>query len=200
MLMDTKYNNILDVLQDYLVPFGGALTVNWMLVGSANKSVYAPLPVTKRFQYRDSKAHFVIKSIVKTSDYLGHRNPHAVFVRDIDENKTDHTNNIHTTAYPGAIHKYASTPRGATDKTCPSKVVLLYHFRYTSEKEYIFKRCTRGGTDGGHYWCDGGRIRQDYGPKHIQSIPGSVFDDKPWKFLTFHVPKYKMYESFEDFH
>ncbi|CAJ1937107.1 unnamed protein product [Cylindrotheca closterium] len=198
---ESKYRNILDLLQDYLVPFGGALTVNWMLVGSANKSVYAPLPITKRFQYRDEKAHFVIKSIVKTSDYLGHRNPHAVYVRDVVVNGTN-TSNIHTTAYPGANHKYALTPRGATDKTCPSKVVLLYHYRYTSDKEYIFKRCTRGGTDGGHYWCsDGGQgIRQGYGPQHIQSIPGSVFDDKAWKFLTSHVPKYQMYDSFEDFH
>ena len=66
------------ILDEYLVPYGGALTVNWVLFGTANKTAYSPFPVTKRFQYRDAETHNVIKSIVKSSDYDGHINPHGV--------------------------------------------------------------------------------------------------------------------------
>jgi hypothetical protein len=198
VLKTEKYSGILGVLQDYLVPYGGALTVNWMLVGSANKAVYSPLPVTKRFQYRDNKTTSVIKSIVKASDYVAHRNPHAVAVHYNGDNE----HNIHTTAYPGALHEEAAGPTGASDGARPSDIILLYHYRYNSIKEYIFKRCVRGNVDRGDIWCskDKKGIRNDKGPDHIQSFPGSVYDDTAWQFLKGRVPKYQMYDEFEDFH
>jgi hypothetical protein len=198
VLKTEKYSGILGVLQDYLVPYGGALTVNWMLVGSANKAVYSPLPVTKRFQYRDNKTTSVIKSIAKASDYVTHRNPHSVAVRYSGDNE----HNIHTTAYPGALHEEATGPTGASDGARPSDILLLYHYRYTSMKEYIFKRCVRGDVDRGDIWCSKDRkgIRNDKGPDHIQSFPGSVYDDTAWQFLKARVPKYQMYDEFEDFH
>ena len=73
----SPYQNIRDVLQDYLVPFGGALCVNWILMGSSNRSVYAPLPVTKRFQYREAAPSGNIKTIVHTADFVSMRNPHG---------------------------------------------------------------------------------------------------------------------------
>eukprot|EP00980_Cylindrotheca_fusiformis_P028888 scaffold22668_cov161-Cylindrotheca_fusiformis.AAC.5 len=197
VLKTKKYSGILGVIRDYLLPYGGALTVNWMLIGSSNKAVYAPLPVTKRFQYRDNSTHRVIKSIAKTTDYLDHRNPHAVNVRPHGNDEP----NVHTTAYPGAWHKESAGSTGASDNSGPSDIILLYHYRYTSTKEYIFKRCMRGNVDRGDIWCSesGKGIRND-GPEHIQSFPGSVFDDSAWSFLKSHVPKYKMYDRFKDYH
>lgn len=194
-----QYNGIHDVLQDYLVPYGGALTVNWMLVGSANKTVYSPLPVTKRFQYRDRVAHNVIKSFVKSSDYVRHKTPHSVILKSPAE--------IHTTMSPGAIFKPASEA-AASDHDRPSDILLLYHYRYTSRKEYIYKRCFRGEVEGDSWCDDNGNGNSDISginykkgtPKHVEIAAGEVFDDTAWKFLRERVPKYKAFDAFEDFH
>ena len=36
---DKRYFSIHSILEEYLVPYGGALIVNWMLFGTANKTV-----------------------------------------------------------------------------------------------------------------------------------------------------------------
>lgn len=74
-----SYTSVHGVMRDYLEPFtGGSLSINWMLFGSANKTIYSLVPVTKRFQYRDETPHDVVKSIVKTSDYYSMKNPHSM--------------------------------------------------------------------------------------------------------------------------
>ena len=49
-------------------------------------------------------------------------------------------------------------------------------------------------------WCTKDRksLKKDT-PYHIQIRPGVVFDDTAWRILTNNVPKYKMYNQFEDF-
>lgn len=186
-----SYTNIHGILQDYLVPFGGALTVNWMLVGTANRTVYAPLPVTKRFQYREAKVNPVIKLIAKSSDFFKLSNPHNVRLRL--------GASTHTTTKPGKKLK-CDGPRCAMDIDRPDQVMLLYHFRYTSEKEYLYKKCQRGRPNSAESWCtEDGRLRKDT-PEHIQMRPGEVFDDKPWQLLKEKAPKYKLYDQFEDLH
>ena len=191
VIRSPKYNDIQGILADYLVPYGGALTVNWMMVGSSNKTVSSPLPITKRNQYRAKETHTVIKSFAKTSDYIDHINPHGVNVRS--------PATVHTTKYPGALHKPASSA-AATDHDLPSDILLLYHYRYGSKKEYVFKRCVRGEVDVGNKWCDGNDIRAEGTPEHIPIAPGEVFDDTAWQFLTSRVPKYRAFDDFEDFH
>jgi hypothetical protein len=78
VIQNDSYSDIRGVLQDYLVPFGGGLSVNWMLFGTSNHTVYAPVPITKRFQYRDLKAHTVVKVFAKADDFDSILNPHAV--------------------------------------------------------------------------------------------------------------------------
>lgn len=185
VLKKKKYTDIHAVLEKYLVPYGGALTVNWMMIGTANKTVYSPVPVTKRFQYRDSKPLNIIKSIVKSSDYKNHVNPHAVRVTQNKE--------IHTTKYPGAILKVTGT--GASDKDRPSNVFLLYHYRYTSLKEYIFKRCIRGNLGVGDWCKENGYSLRNNSPSHIQPSPGSVYDDTIWQLLIATFPKYRIYDQ-----
>ena len=131
-----NYKSIHGILEDYLVPFGGALVSNWLLFGSANRTVYSPVPVTKRFQYRDTSAHNVVKSIVKATDFKGNRNPHAVRLK----NKT----NVHTSEYPGAIQANVyneSDHTKASSWAKASDVLLVHHYRYTSSKEYYYKVC-----------------------------------------------------------
>lgn len=192
-----KYTNIHVILEDYLVPYGGALVSNWMLFGSANRTIYSPVPVTKRFQYRDTETNQVIKSIVKATDFRGNRNPHAVLLVNVT--------NVHTTEFPGAVQPNVYNDKDKTKASCmvkASNVLLIHHYRYTSEKEYLFKRCSRGGLVG--KWCDNekGAIKNgDDTPSHIQSRPGEIFDNQAWKLLTFKVPKYRIYDTpeWEDF-
>lgn len=192
-----KYTNIHGILEDYLVPYGGALVSNWMLFGSANRTIYSPVPVTKRFQYRDAEPNHVIKSIVKATDFRGNRNPHAVRLANVT--------NVHTTEFPGALQPNVYDDKDKTKASSlvkASDVLLIHHYRYTSKKEYLFKRCIRGGLVG--RWCDNekGTVKNaEDTPSHIQSRPGEIFDDQAWKLLTSKVPKYRIYDTpeWEDF-
>ena len=117
--------------------------MNWMLFGSANKSMYSPIPVMKRFQYRDEVPFGVIKTIVKASDFIGVRNAHSVRVKAPAL--------IRTTKHKGAIHKAQFlnvSKTGASDGELPSSALLLHHYRYMSDKEYDDKNCNRGHMAG----------------------------------------------------
>ena len=200
-----EYSSIHDVVGDYLQPYGGALTVNWMLFGSANKSMYSPIPVTKRFQYRDEVPFGVIKTIVKASDFIGVRNAHAVRVKP--------PKLIRTTKHKGMIHKAQFqnvSKTGASDGELPSSALLLHHYRYMSDKEYDDKNCNRGHMSGKKA-CNRRKGKtltlkelSDKGkPFHFASISGKVFDDSAWRLLCDRVPKYSMYndeENWGDYH
>lgn len=184
------YTNIRGILQDYLVPYGGSLIMNWMLFGTSNHTTYAPLPVLKRFQYRERQPEPHIKSIVATADFKHPRNPHAV----VFHNKT---RQVRTTKFPGATQSDKTSPQRALDEERPSDILLLYHYRFTSEKEYLHKRCVRGNL--GNKWCSWDGKIKDSAPGHVQIRSGDVFDDKAWKALTQKVPKYRFYDTVEDF-
>ena len=186
-----NYTSVHGVIKDYLEPYlGGSLTVNWMLFGSANKTIYSPIPVTKRFQYRDELPNGVVKSIVQASDFYSMRNPHAV-------------NTLYgytrTTSFKGAT---LGNEKGSSDPSVPSGALLLYHYRYTSQKEYFFKKCVRMETDGmkGCSYKTGKVITREEleakgMPTHIAMRTGTVFDDSAWKLLTERVPKYRIYDD-----
>ncbi|KAL7538831.1 hypothetical protein ACHAXR_008824 [Thalassiosira sp. AJA248-18] len=194
-----NYTSVHGVIHDYLEPYtGGSLTVNWMLFGSANKSIYSPIPVLKRFQYRDETPHPVIKSILKVSDFHSMSSPHAV-------------NTLYgyrrTTSYPGAKLDGNPNNKGGqkpptNDPKLPSKALLLYHYRYTSAKEYHYKKCIRRETDGikGCSYVSGKlmtvkELEEAGKPSHIALRTGSVFDDSAWRILVERVPKYGMFDD-----
>lgn len=191
------YSTIHDVVGEYLEPYGGALTVNWMLFGSANKSMYSPLPVTKRFQYREETPFGVIKTIVKASDFSGVRNAHAVLVKPPAL--------IRTTKHKGAIHKAQflnASKTGASDAEMPSSAILLHHYRYMSDKEYNDKNCNRGHMNGmkACSFRTGKTFTQkelsDTGkPEHLATRSGTVYDDSAWQLLCNRVPKYRIFND-----
>ena len=197
----TKHNSIHAVLAEYLVPFGGALVLNWSLFGTANKTRYAPVPVTKRYQLRDVKPDGVIKTIVKSSDFKKSKNPHSVSLRE--------GTTVRTTKYPGKVQKEQFKGTGASDNDLPSDVLLLHHYRYKSLKEYTIKRCQRGEVDNIFRGCDtsGTKLASDelYESKkvwpHIKPRIGNVPDDLAWRILKARVPKYRVFddEAWEDF-
>ena len=61
-----KHDNVDDFLEEHLS--SGSLGVNWFLFGPSGQTVYKPLPVTKRFVYRENETNLHIKSIVRLGD------------------------------------------------------------------------------------------------------------------------------------
>ena len=172
-----NYTTVHDVIHDYLEPYGGALTVNWMIFGSSNKTTYVPIPVTKRFQYREEVPNGVVKTIVKASDFKAVRNPHAVSLSD--------GKLVRTTLRNGAIQKEQfkeHSKTGASDNALPSGALLLYHYRYMSEREYDEKNCRRGGLTNGDRVCNkktrktftNDELKQKSFPEHIARRQGTV--------------------------
>ena len=192
-----KYTSVHGVVKDYLEPYGGALVANWMFFGTANKTFYKPIPILKRFQYRNNKSDNVIKTIVKASDFSRVRNPHAV--------KVQPSTLVRTTKSKGAIQKEQFGKTGASSKdtaASPSSALLVYHYRYLSGKEYDEKSCIRGQVSG-KLKCNNNTQRsytlkelQGNGkPSHFAASPGTVFDDSAWKLLCDRVPKYRVFDD-----
>ena len=195
-----QHDSVHSVIEEYLQPYGGALSVNWMIYGTANKTVYSPVPVTKRFQYReDVDAHFMIKTIVKSSDYSSCISPHSM--------KLKLGARLRTTLYPGALKNKTRFSRNSTDHAKPSHPLLLHHYRYTSVKEYLYKRCVRGQilTRNNRRACNRStgqlktaeELAETKQPSHLAHSVGTVFDDSAWKILSLRVPKYEIYDNAE---
>jgi len=208
------YDSIHALLQDYLVPYGGALVINWMYFGTSNRTLYAPVPITKRFQYRDSAPGGTIKSIVKSMDYEHCLNPHAVQVR---QDKFIHDTSTKG-GFPTELVRVAeeaswetqmrqSSKGVAHNRGAPSDVVLLHHYRFMTLKEFEKKMCHRGEAVGAHRLCNPDTKKLDIPddlsqlpsnvPAHMIPRPGEVFDDSAWRFLTSKVPRYKTYDDEE---
>jgi hypothetical protein len=187
---NTTHSSIHGVLEEYLAPFGGALVVNWMIFGTGNKTRYSPIPTTKRFQFREEEPSGVVKTIAKITDFVRKRTPHSVFVR--------HPALVRTTKEPGYVHKEQFEKMGATDADLPGDVLLLYHYRYRSVKEYRIRRCHRGEVNGSFKGCDK-KINELSIDKndHNNHRPGTVRDDLAWRILTSRVSKYRAWDSSE---
>lgn len=192
-----NYTSVHGVVKDFLHPYGGALTMNWMLFGSSNRTFYSPVPVTKRFQYRDEAPNGVVKTIVEVSDFKGVRNPHAVSLRP--------GKLVRTTSHAGAVQREQfsnASNTGASDGALPSSSLLVYHYRYLSEKEYDDKNCVRGHMAGKDECSHEKGKSLSYDelarmgkPTHVASRPGVVFDDLAWRLLRDRVPKYRIYDD-----
>ena len=194
-----NYTSVHGVVKDYLEPYGGALVANWIMFGSANKTFYKPIPVLKRFQYREAAPDVVIKTIVKASDFLAARNGHAVHVQP--------GKLVRTTEYKKAIQLEQSGKTGASSKALaasPSSALLIYHYRYFSAKEYDEKSCIRGMVFrplsvkchlGEQRSYTREEILADGKPLHFAATPGTVFDESAWKLLRDRMPKYRAFDD-----
>lgn len=150
------------------------------------------MPVLRRFQYRDEKAHGVIKTIARSSEFFSMKTPHSIVSYG----------NVHTTSRPGSILPSNVSKTGASDGASPSSVLLLHHYRYTSDKEYWQKKCIRKETDGSK-GCSPrtGRVMtaaelEEAGlPIHIAPRVGEVRDCSAWEILAGRVPKYRVFDD-----
>eukprot|EP00573_Skeletonema_grethae_P006358 CAMPEP_0201692944 /NCGR_PEP_ID=MMETSP0578-20130828/5702_1 /ASSEMBLY_ACC=CAM_ASM_000663 /TAXON_ID=267565 /ORGANISM="Skeletonema grethea, Strain CCMP 1804" /LENGTH=454 /DNA_ID=CAMNT_0048178401 /DNA_START=59 /DNA_END=1423 /DNA_ORIENTATION=- len=180
-----KHNRVDDMLADHLKE--GSLGVSWFIFGSGDTSTYAPLPVTKRFLYRDGgwkDTHHqqwkIVKSILKLEDYGGYpKSPHSMKTKRgtwKDTNGGGTFNEI-----------------GAVNEDRPTDVAVIHHYKYLSPKEFYWKSCVRKTVDDKFKGCS--NDKQDT----VESFKGSSFDDSAWELLKKNVPRYAMYDEFEDF-
>ena len=99
-----KHDNVDDFLDEHLS--SGALGVNWLLFGPSGQTVYKPLPVTKRFVYRENETNLHIKSIVRLSDMNLTEAPHVHYPTLPMLNGDQHDTN--GKVFKGAFSEYIS--------------------------------------------------------------------------------------------
>ena len=180
-----KHDRVDDMLADHLKE--GSLAVSWYIFGTGDTNMYAPLPVTKRFMYRDGDTEKTrhnqwsnVKSILKLQDYGNYpKSPHSM---KHSRGTWKDTNGGGTFDKIGAIN---------TDR--PTDVAVIHHYKYLSPKEFHWKSCVRKTVDDKFKDCND--------DKELRSKPykGHTFDDSAWALLKKNVPQYAMYDEFEDF-
>lgn len=178
-----KHDTIDEMIQQHL--HVGSLAISWHIFGTGYTDVYAPLPVTKRFMYRDGVTqhdrHPVwgnVKSILKLSEYDGYpKSPHSFKPTKgtwIDTNGKSHFDKI-----------------GAVNYDRPTDVAVIHHYKYLSPKEYHWKTCVRKTVDDQFKDCSEDRKNSPY--------TGRIYDDSAWVTLKRNVPRYAMFDQFQDF-
>jgi len=179
-----NHNTVAELVEKYLPDnatagtpeAAGALTIAAHWFGTSNHTMYAPVPVTKRFQYYIPNNQ--VKVILKVEAYGGNfPNPHCV-----------------TTRGDGGPRNWRDTSGfgnysliGANNLNRVTDVAVLHHYRFLSEREWRYKSCERGHVDRAVKECN------DTAPVGMQ------FDDSAWKALVEHDPKYRVFENWPDY-
>ncbi len=195
-----NHKNVHNLLEEHLK--SGALGINWLFYYPGPKDViYSPLPVTKRFMYRDKKAITATKSIVKLSsldleskfwerDFYKPAICIHIFPLKEGQGSTHDTNGQNFTSFQNP-----NMP--LTD------VVTLRHYNKRSYKEYVTKRM-KGQSDDEQKRKSNRLITQAQGEfaealeTNNRTEPGVelVFDDSVWVTMKKLVPKYAMFDNF----
>jgi hypothetical protein len=178
-LMLKKHEHVVDFLAKYCPK--GAIGINWVVFGTSGRLIYAPLPVTKRFVYREGDTvNPHVKSIVRMRDLSsgGPSNPHYVFSKQ-DKHKTRDTN--------------GRAFRGPFNSDGPSDAAVFHHYHKKSRKEYIRKR-TRGNVFRVNDQKQDELIADAKATINGQAN-GTVFDDSAWKAMKIFVPKYAAFDQ-----
>ena len=179
-----KHRDVVDFLEEYAS--SGAIAVNWYRFHPGKGDVlYKPLPVTKRFMYRERAVNHIVKSIAKLSDM-----DMKPFIHDAAvTNGTLHDTNNHSFTGP-------YNPLGSTD------VAALYHYHIKSHKEYVAKRL-RGRADIKGFANYTARVEESQKlfekalDPHNTNDSGGVYDDSAWEAMKKYAPQYAMFDDLE---
>ncbi len=188
-LLLRKHEDLHDFLEEHLQR--GALGINWLLVRPVEDDLlYSPLPVTKRFQHRESRGSKMIKSIVKLSDMdtslSGKLGIHKFQLKDKEEK-------IHDTR--GRYFDGLRNPWGSRHD-----VASLYHFSTKSFKENLVKRL-KGDSAYAYKPEDDPKLKEakekfDEAFSNPQLRPGGLkHDGALWEAMKKYVPKYAAFDQ-----
>lgn len=186
-----KHDNVDRFLDEHLS--SGTLALNWHMFRQGGETIYKPLPVTKRFVYRDSHTDAHVKSIVRLRDMNMTDPPHPHYPKLI--NGTQHDTN--GKAFEGPFNAGG-----------PSDIAVLHHYITKSFQEYKNKRI-RGRADTPNW------NPSNPSPEYEQMVNSSiaeynnaladdgnrqisgVVDDSAWRIMKKVSPKYAFYDSFD---
>ncbi|KAL9180266.1 hypothetical protein ACHAXT_008236 [Thalassiosira profunda] len=184
-----NHDTIDEMLREHLPK--GSLAISWHIFGSGNTQMYSPLPVTKRFVFRDGNTeqdrHQVwhnVKSVLKLSDYGGYpKSPHSM--------KTKPRTAGSDKAWIDTNGKGNFDKIGASNFDRTTDVAVIHHYKYLSPKEFYWKSCVRKTVDD--------RLKDCGTSMKSKQYFGRVYDDLAWQQLKRNVPRYAMFDQFEDF-
>uniref|UniRef100_A0A7S1UYJ2 Glycosyltransferase family 92 protein n=1 Tax=Grammatophora oceanica TaxID=210454 RepID=A0A7S1UYJ2_9STRA len=178
-----QHDRVADFLDDTLIP-GSSLSINWRIFGSANKTDYAPLPVTYRYQYRRPEVAPNVKVIVRPQDWERMLTAHSVKLKP---KQSPPRSGWRDTSKQ--IRNF--TKNGVLNEARPDDVAVLHHYKYKSAQEWYWKSCIRKDVS----TPQNSATRNCKDTLHV----GKEHDDRAWEFLKKKVPKYALFEQFEDY-
>ena len=122
ILILKQHHDIHPFLEEYCP--NGALGINWLVFGTADRLVYSPQPFTKRFQFRKRKPDPWVKSITRLKDI------------DLSKGKI----RIH---YPPLLPGFSQHDTNGRNFTGPTNAVALidvaisHHYRYKLHQKFV---------------------------------------------------------------
>ncbi len=206
-----QHTTVDELLEEYMIDKGASsLSINWHMFRHGNRNVYEPLPVTKRFLYRDCEVQYQVKSMVR--------------LEDMDMTKENHPHYPHLKNGTIRIDTNGTRPYKMFNHNGPNNIAILHHYQTKSYAEYIKKR-ERGRAEAlewnpmdrhpGYekrvqdaldeyveamrkynstsYDCD-----DKDGCDEGRSSNGTVYDDTAWTAIKRVCPKYALYEILDE--
>ena len=190
-----KHDSVDEFLSEHVSE--GSIGVNWFFFEEGGKMTYEPLPVTKRFLYRQPIVNQHIKSIVRLEHMDMSKAPHVHFPYLL--RGTNHDTN-------------GKSIDGPFNEMGPADVAVLHHYHTKSFKEYVTKR-KRGRADEE----DLNQVRRS--DAYVQAVDsavanfknalvddsfaanvtaqGCIYDNSAWTTMKQLVPKYEHYDAFD---
>ncbi|KAL3917838.1 MAG: hypothetical protein SGILL_004522, partial [Bacillariaceae sp.] len=176
VVRNSSHVHLTDFLEKY-VP-DGALQISWLVFGTANETHYKPLPVLKRFQWREPVPNINTKTIAVLEHLEDAINPHYVQLKKGYKRRAMDQRS----AEPNFGGAQCCLPESRRD----TSVAAIHHYKYKSAEEFHYRRCVRG------------RIY-----KHVQYSfckendlpPGDVFDDSAWEIMKQNNPTYRKFDE-----
>jgi hypothetical protein len=171
-----RHDSIVSFLKEYLIV--GALGISWIYMGSSNRTIYEPMPVSYRFNLRvGNHTNMHIKTIAVLSSINIDGKFHCHYLPLKRRFRTMDTN--------------GKKIKGPFNRNGPENVAALYHFFSKSNKEFVLKRI-RGRADTV-------KFDKSYYETLNDSFKGwnagDVRDDSVWNTMKKNVPKYSYYEK-----
>ena len=199
-----QHTTVDELLEEYMTNKGASsLSINWHTFRQGKRHVYEPLPVTKRFLYREREVQYQVKSLVRLEDMdmTIPNHPHFPYLRNgtlrIDTNGT--------------------RPYKMFNHDGPNNIAILNHYKTKSYAEYIKKR-ERGrvaakdwNPDDRHPGYEK-RIKEamdeyveamqkyNYTSYYddMSSNVTTVYDDAAWVAMKRVCPKYALYDLLDE--
>ncbi|CAB9517473.1 Pfam:DUF23 [Seminavis robusta] len=187
IVLKNERETIVDVLRDvvplppplnrlkYKRPAPAALSMNWVMFGTANQTKYRDEPVTKRFQFKvNGYGDNHVKQILLLDSIRYAGNPHFAFLKQLLSHE------FYTVMSNGTkvANEFPWIDPAARNR------VVVHHYTIKSVQEYQFKGCHRGRADL--------HTSHEAHKTHCNKVGfvGNIHDDTAWKALIKWVPEY----------